>query len=106
MKVTDAPRELLKSIPGVSFTEMTDADACCGSGGSFSLKYYELSKKIRATKLNMFQRTHAKVLATGCPACIMHLEDGIIERSLDAAVCHPVELLARTYREKEGESHV
>ena len=106
MKVTEAPRRLLKSVPGVDYCEMDDADACCGCGGSFSLKYYELSKKIRANKLNMFQRTHATVLSTGCPACIMHLEDGMAEHSLDAVVCHPVELLARTYTKKEDSPHV
>ncbi|MFH0919990.1 MAG: (Fe-S)-binding protein [Fibrobacterota bacterium] len=106
MKVTEAPRQLLQSVPGIAFTEMTDADACCGSGGSFSLKYYDLSKKIRSQKMNMFQRTQARVLATGCPACILHLEDGMAERALDAVVCHPVELLARTYAEKEDGNHV
>ena len=99
MKVHEQPRALLKSIPGVDFTEMPDADACCGCGGAFSLKYYDLSKKVRNTKLNMFQRTDAEVLATGCPACIMHLEDGLAGIGSPVRVVHPVELVDSTFRE-------
>jgi len=97
LKVTVPPRELLKSLPGVDFIEMAESDACCGSGGSFSLKYYDLSKSIRRRKLNFFLRTRADVLATGCPACIFHLEDGFTQRNIKTPVLHPVEILSRTY---------
>jgi glycolate oxidase iron-sulfur subunit len=99
MKVYEQPRVLLKSVPGVDFVEMSDADACCGCGGAFSLKYYDLSKKVRNTKLNMVQRTHAQVLATGCPACIMHLEDGAAGLETPVKVVHPVELIDLTFQE-------
>ncbi|OGJ90879.1 MAG: hypothetical protein A2268_09555 [Candidatus Raymondbacteria bacterium RifOxyA12_full_50_37] len=97
MKVYEQPRMLLKSIPGINYVEMESPDTCCGSGGSFSLKYYDLSQKIREHKLHMFLRTKAGTLATGCPACIMHLDDGFYGQKISASIVHPIELLAKTY---------
>ena len=97
MGVYQQPRLLLKQIPGVDFIEMEEADACCGAGGSFSLKYYELSKSIRTRKLNFFQRTHADTLITGCPACLIHLRDGFNEHSLTHSLFHPAQIIAMTY---------
>lgn len=98
MGVREQPRALLKRIPGVEFAEMDEADACCGCGGSFSIKHYELSGRIRRNKLNMFQRTRASTLATGCPACILHLRDGFESNGLRERVLHTAEIVAMTYK--------
>jgi Fe-S oxidoreductase len=99
MEIQEQPRHLLRQMPGISYAEMENADACCGCGGSFSLKYYELSKRIRRNKINMFLRTQADKLVTGCPACIIHLEDGFFENQIGSPVVHPIQLLAQTYFE-------
>ena len=44
--VREAPRKLLKSLPGVIFKEMKEADRCCGAAGSFNLTYYDLANKV------------------------------------------------------------
>jgi glycolate oxidase iron-sulfur subunit len=97
MNVYEEPRRLLAKLPGVNFIEMDEADSCCGSGGTVSLKYYDLSRKIRKNKIHRFQRTKAHVLATGCPACVLNLEDGMAEYGLETKVLHPIELLNLTY---------
>ncbi|MBL8027044.1 MAG: (Fe-S)-binding protein [Fibrobacteres bacterium] len=97
MNVYEEPRQLLSNMPGVNFIEMEDADTCCGSGGTVTLKYYDLSKRIRKNKIHRFQRTKAHVLATGCPACVMNLEDGMAEYGLETKVLHPIELLNLTF---------
>jgi len=102
LNVSAEPRALIGGLPGVSFKEMEEADACCGCGGAFSIKYYGLSDKIRKNKLNYFQRTRARALITGCPACMIHLEDGFRKEGLSAPVLHTAEVMALTYTGKKA----
>ena len=96
-KVKQQPRKLLKSIPESSFIEMEKADSCCGSGGSFNLKYYELSRDINRMKTARIADSGADVAAVGCPACLMHIKDGLAQDGIEVEVKHVVELLAESY---------
>ncbi len=93
MKVFREPRELIKSVPGAEFLEMPSADRCCGFGGSFNISYYELSLDVLKKKNEDLKNTGADYLATGCPGCILQLQDGINQEGLKTKVVHPVELL-------------
>lgn len=97
-KVREAPRAILKSIPGLEFREMEEADWCCGGAGSFNVTHYELSMKILDRKMGNFHKTGAQFLATSCPACTMQLSLGIRRKGLSARVVHPVQLLDQAYR--------
>ncbi|WP_148136853.1 (Fe-S)-binding protein [Candidatus Formimonas warabiya] len=99
MKVARQPRGILKSIPGLTFIE-TQQGHCCGSGGSFSLKHYDLSAKITDCCQEELSRTGAEIVATGCLACRMQLEDGIAQKGINLQVRHTVELLDHSYRGK------
>lgn len=94
MKVFREPRELLKSVPGAEFLEMPSADRCCGFGGSFNISYYELSLDVLKKKIESLKKTGVDYLATGCPGCILQLQDGINREGLKTKVVHLVELLA------------
>ena len=95
--ITAQPREVLKSIPGLTFREMKEHDRCCGSGGSFCMAHYEMSRKINDRKCDNIAATHADYVATSCPSCRMHITDGIIHRKLPQVVYHPIQLLAASY---------
>ncbi|WP_308546437.1 (Fe-S)-binding protein [uncultured Selenomonas sp.] len=95
--ITAQPREILKSIPGLTFREMKEHDRCCGSGGSFCMAHYEMSRKINDRKCDNIAATHADYVATSCPSCRMHITDGIIHRKLPQVVYHPIQLLAASY---------
>ena len=43
-RIYEEPRQILKSMPSIDFIEMEEADSCCGGGGLFSFKYYDISK--------------------------------------------------------------
>lgn len=90
--ITEEPREILRSIPGVEYVEMEAREACCGSGGLWGLKYPELSERLRQIKLEDAELTGATIVATGNPGCYMHLQGGPVE------VKHVAELLAAAYR--------
>lgn len=100
--VKEQPRELLKSIPGVEFVEMKGADVCCGGAGSFCVTHPDLSAKVGAAKVESILATRAEVVASGCPSCMSQLRVRLHERGLRIRVCHPVELLAESYRRAES----
>lgn len=97
IKVTNQPREILKSIPGLNFVEMKKPDRCCGSGGSFSLANYELSRKINDKKIADIAGTKADIVATSCGTCRMHLTDGLVQNNLDTQAFHVIQLLDKAY---------
>ena len=99
--VAKQPREILKSIPGLEFVEMSKPDRCCGSAGSFSLTHYEMSGSIRNKKTNDIISVSPSILATGCGACKMQLEDGIHQMGKDIPVLHVVQLLEKSYGNEE-----
>lgn len=75
MNVRTPPRQLLSSLPGVEYVEMADADRCCGGGGAFSIYYPDLSRDIGARKAENMVGSEANVIATGCPSCVMQLDE-------------------------------
>ncbi|WP_434510714.1 (Fe-S)-binding protein [Desulfitobacterium sp. AusDCA] len=91
--IASAPREVLKSIPGVKLIEMEEADTCCGGAGAYGFIHGDLSQKILKSKMNHAKATGANYLATSCPACMMQLEYGIRHEKLDIKLVHPIELL-------------
>lgn len=95
--VREQPRKLLQQLPGANYVEMADADACCGFGGSFSLGYYDLAKQINIGKLQAIEDSGASVLATSCPGCMIHFQDGIHQKKMPQKVVHTVQLLSEAY---------
>jgi iron-sulfur cluster protein len=98
LKVTEEPRTLLKSIPGVELVEMAEPNACCGFGGSFSMSYYNLSRKINDDKIRQIAATNADCVVAACPGCVLHLKDGVHRAGGPQKVVHLVELLAEAYK--------
>jgi len=92
--VAAQPRALLKANPRYRLTEMAEADACCGCGGSFNLQYYEVSRAIGQRKRGHIARSGAKVVATGCPACMLQLTDMLSQAGDKVQVKHAVEIYA------------
>ncbi|MBZ4654534.1 MAG: Fe-S oxidoreductase [Peptococcaceae bacterium] len=97
LKVSDASREILKNIPGISFVEMREADMCCGGAGSYGIFHPDISRKILQRKMNNYQGTGASILVTTCPACMMQLKYGMRTYDISGQVKHLVEILAESY---------
>ncbi|HBW37814.1 (Fe-S)-binding protein [Desulfosporosinus sp. BICA1-9] len=102
LKVKEQPRQIIRSIPGLTFEEMSKPDTCCGSAGSFSLYHYELSTKINDHKVESIKQTDAEVLVTGCSACRMHIADGLNRQGVSVQVMHTAQLLEMAYDAKQN----
>ena len=93
-KLVREPREILKSLPGIEYRELPEADWCCGGAGSYALGHYELARQVLDRKIDNVVKTGASVLVTSCPACIVQLSYGIRLRKLPIRVCHISQLVA------------
>lgn len=92
--VADQPRALLRQVRGLELVEMTRSDECCGFGGTFAVKYPEISEALLETKLANVQSTGAETV-TGCDmGCLMHMQGMITRRGLPIQVRHIAEILA------------
>lgn len=102
MHVFREPREILQSVPGITFQEMEQPDACCGSGGSYVLTHYDTASSIGKRKVDDINRTGAGVVTTGCPACMMQLLDNINRYGKGQTTRHYISLLAESYRKEKA----
>ncbi|GAB3628270.1 Fe-S oxidoreductase [Pandoraea terrae] len=93
--VQSQPRELLAKMPGVKLTEMKDCQACCGFGGTFALKYGNISTAIVDEKCANVHASGAPAVVLGDLGCILNIE-GRLRRTGDAKtrVLHIAQVLA------------
>ncbi len=96
-RVTEAPLELLRSIPQLELRPLPRAELCCGSGGLYNLVRPAMASAVLADKLDAIESTGASLLVTGNPGCHLHLAAGLRARGRDVRVVHPVSLLARAH---------
>lgn len=97
-RIRQQPRQLIKSIPGLQFVEMAEADRCCGSAGVYNITHYDLSMQILDHKMADAKATNANVIATANAGCLMQLKYGVQRAGLQAQVKHVVELLDEAYQ--------
>ncbi|WP_078060566.1 LUD domain-containing protein [Desulfotomaculum copahuensis] len=91
--VTAQPRELLAAAGG-TIVEMSPADICCGFGGSYSIKFPEISQAVLGRKLQAVTGTGASVVAVDCPGCRLQIAGGLAHRGSPVEVRHTAEILA------------
>lgn len=92
--VSEAPRKLLRAIPGVTLVEMEESDRCCGFGGVFSVKYPHVSCRMVEEKIEKILATGAQVVTSGDLGCLMNI-GGMISRSgYPVRAVHLAEILA------------
>lgn len=93
--VKQQPRALLAKLPGVQLTEMKDCQQCCGFGGTFSVKYGDISGAIVDEKCRNIQASGAGAVVLGDLGCILNIE-GRLRRTGDenTRVLHIAQVLA------------
>ncbi|MDJ0816688.1 MAG: (Fe-S)-binding protein [Desulfobacterales bacterium] len=92
--ISSEPREILKSVKGLEYREMPEADWCCGGAGSYALSHYDLSQRVLDRKMENLKSTGADMLVTSCPACMIQLSYGIRRHELKTKVCHISQVVA------------
>ena len=94
MGVRDQPRELLTGISGLELREVPEAEACCGFGGSFSVKYGPISTDIVSRKTDALASVKPDMVVGGDLGCLMNIAGKMRRDGTGIAVRHAAELLA------------
>jgi len=88
------PRTLLATVSGLKLKEMPDAEICCGFGGTFCVKYPEISNAIVTKKAANVRGTEAHVLLAGDLGCLMNMAGKLTREGSNVQVRHVAEVLA------------
>ena len=86
---------LIRAVRGVEFVEMDGATACCGFGGTFAVKYPEISGAILEPKLRSIEATGADVLVAADAGCLMHVAGVMSRLGMKTRPMHLAQLLAQ-----------
>jgi len=97
--VQSEPRQLLARA--CRFEEMAGEMYCCGQAGSFHVFYPEIAHLIGQKKVGSLSSSSASEVATGCPGCILQLNDLMAEAGVNKRALHTIEILARSIRARK-----
>ena len=97
-RITQAPRQLLKRIPGLEIVEMSESALCCGSAGIYNLTQPAMSRRLRERKIQCTTETCADAVITANPGCQLQLTSGLRDARSEMRVMHLVDLLDQAYR--------
>ena len=95
MDVKKQPRMLLQKMPGVALTEMVDCETCCGFGGTFSIKFGDISSRMADNKCQHIADTGADAVVLGDLGCVLNIEGRMRRRGdTKTRVLHIAEMAA------------
>ncbi len=87
------PNDLFKKLESCTYNELSEKDSCCGLSGKFALQYQNISRKISLKKAEDIYKTDSDVVVTSCPACVIGLNQGLIEKGTFKKVLNLSEFL-------------
>ncbi len=94
MGVKGEPRALLAKVPGLKLAEMAEPESCCGFGGTFSIKFGEISARMADNKCQHVVSSGADAVVLGDLGCILNIEGRLRRRGDATRVLHVAEVLA------------
>ena len=92
--VRSQPRQLLASVEGLTVSELSERDACCGFGGTFAMKYPDISNAIVEKKTADVTATGAELLISGDLGCLINMAGKLKREGSGIEVRHVAEVLA------------
>jgi L-lactate dehydrogenase complex protein LldE len=93
-KIKEAPRKLLSNVKGLTIVEMNDVETCCGFGGTFAVKFGDISAAMADQKTNNIAATGAScVISTDC-SCMMQISGVLKNKKMGIETLHIADVLA------------
>jgi len=95
LHISEQPRRLIRQVEGIDFREMENSTRCCGFGGTFAVKFAEVSTAMGEEKIRWIRSSGARYVIGNDVSCLMHL-DGLLQRkNIPVKTMHLAELLAQ-----------
>lgn len=96
-RVADAPRLLLRAIPGLDLVPLTESTWCCGSAGIYNVTHPDAAGELLERKIGHIRATGAELVVTGNPGCMLQISAGLRAIGSPVRVVHPMSLLRVAY---------
>lgn len=93
--IAEGPRRLIRAVRDVEYVELEAPETCCGFGGTFSVKYAEISNAILAEKLSRIANSGAQYVVANDSSCLMQIAGGLSRAGSPVKTMHLAELLAK-----------
>jgi len=93
--IADQPRRLIRAVRDLDFIEMEAPDTCCGFGGTFSVKYGEISNAILQEKIARIAGSGVEYVVANDSSCLMQIAGGLSRAGSPVKTMHLAELLAK-----------
>jgi len=93
-RVGDAPLRLLRNVQGLELREVTDAEECCGFGGTFAVKNADTSSAMLADKCARVEESGAEICTAVDGSCLLQIGGGLSRRRSPVRTAHLAEILA------------
>jgi L-lactate dehydrogenase complex protein LldE len=94
LNIRSEPRRLIRNVRGAEFVELAHADSCCGFGGTFSVKYPEISVAILDNKIEAIEEASVRAVVSGDASCLMQIGGRLTRSGSTVRAMHLAELLA------------
>ncbi len=96
-RISDAPRQVLRSIPGLERVDMAEPAMCCGSAGTYSAFQPVMSGQLGDRKARNIMASGADIVATANPGCALQLKNALQRAGSEVRVAYACELLDEAY---------
>ena len=100
--VVGQPKALLGSLSGAELVDMARAEVCCGFGGTFSVKYPEISAAMLQDKLDAIRESGAEAVVACDSSCLMQIGGGLSRQGIAARPVHVAQVLDEATRPAGG----
>lgn len=94
LNIREEPRQLIRHVRGAELIELPNADACCGFGGTFSVKYPEISVAILDNKIEAIEAANVRAVVSADASCLMQIGGRLTRKQSKVRTIHLAELLA------------
>lgn len=96
-QIYNQPRELLRSIPGLTLIPLAESELCCGAAGSYNLTQPEMAEQLGIRKAKHIVDTGADVITAGNVGCLLQILKHVRRLKPAIQVVHPIDLLWHSY---------
>ena len=94
LHIKDEPRKLLSKVEGLELVEMQESKSCCGFGGTFAVKFPQISTAMTQVKTTSAQETGAEYIVSNDPSCMLQIQGYLDKQGIDLPCLHLSQVLA------------